>query len=99
MLCVLAAMPWEQQEFVVQEAMETLPETHGSSHTTILRNDGAGPSNIIQTSSNQWQPQFQAERIEREALACHVKHLENELHRVKGLLATVIESSPTIQQN
>ena len=99
MLWVLAAMPWEQQESVVQEAMETLQETHGSSHTAILRNDGAGPNNITQMPSNQWQLQFQAERIEREALACHVKHLEDELHRVKGLLATVIESNPTVQQN
>uniref|UniRef100_A0A2N9FPX2 Aminotransferase-like plant mobile domain-containing protein n=1 Tax=Fagus sylvatica TaxID=28930 RepID=A0A2N9FPX2_FAGSY len=57
-LCVLAAMPWEQQESV-----------------------------------------FQVERTEREALARHVKHLEDELNRVKGMLATVIESSPTVQQN
>jgi hypothetical protein len=98
-LCVLAAMPWEQQESVVQEAMETLQETHGSSHTAILRHDGAGPSNTTQTPSNQCQLQFQVERTEREALARHVKHLEDELHRVKGMLATVIESSPTVQQN
>jgi hypothetical protein len=79
--------------------METLQETHGSSHTVILRHDGAGPSNTIQTLSNQCQLQFQVERTKREALARHVKHLEDELHRVKGMLATVIESSPTVQQN
>ena len=44
-MSVLLAMPWKQQEFVVQAAMETLQETHGSSHIAILRNDGAGPSN------------------------------------------------------
>ena len=92
-------MPWEQQESVVQEAMETLQETHGISHTAILRNDGVRPSNITQTLSNQWQLQLQAERTEQEALSHHVKHLEDELNRVKGLVATVIESSPTIQQN
>ena len=96
---MLAAIPWEQQESVVQEAMETLQETHGSSHTAILRNDGAGPSNTTQMPSNQWQLQLQAERTEREALACHVKHLEDELNRVKGMLATVIESSPNVEQN
>uniref|UniRef100_A0A2N9HD47 Uncharacterized protein n=1 Tax=Fagus sylvatica TaxID=28930 RepID=A0A2N9HD47_FAGSY len=58
-LYVLAAMPWEQQEFV-------------------------------------W---FQVERIEREALTCHIKHLKDELNCVKGMLATVMESSPTIEQN
>uniref|UniRef100_A0A2N9IS89 Aminotransferase-like plant mobile domain-containing protein n=1 Tax=Fagus sylvatica TaxID=28930 RepID=A0A2N9IS89_FAGSY len=98
-LCVLAAMPWEQQESVVQEAMETLKETHGSSHTTILRHDGAGPSNITHTASNQCQLQFQVERTERETLARHIRHLEDELNRVKGMLATVIESNPTVQQN
>uniref|UniRef100_A0A2N9F670 Uncharacterized protein n=1 Tax=Fagus sylvatica TaxID=28930 RepID=A0A2N9F670_FAGSY len=55
-LCVLAAMPWEQHESVVQEAMEILQETHGSSHTAILKNDGAGPSNTTQTPSNQCSP-------------------------------------------
>uniref|UniRef100_A0A2N9I4U0 Aminotransferase-like plant mobile domain-containing protein n=1 Tax=Fagus sylvatica TaxID=28930 RepID=A0A2N9I4U0_FAGSY len=98
-LCVLVAMSWEQQESVVQEAMEILQETHGSSHTAILRNDGARPSNTSQTPSNQWQLPLQAKRTEREALACHVKHLEDELNRVKGLVATVIESSPIVQQN
>ena len=92
-------MPWEQQESVVQEAMETLQKTPGSSHTAILRHDGAGPSNTTQTPSNQCQLQFQVERTEREALAHHVKRLEDELHCVKSLLATVIESSPTVQQN
>ena len=96
---MLAAIPWEQQESVVQEAMEILQETHGSSHTAILRHDEAGPSNTTQTLSNQCQLQFQVERTEREALACHVKHLEDELNRVKGLVATVIESSPIVQQN
>ena len=96
---MLVVMSWEQQESVVQEAMETLQETHGSSHTAILRNDGAGPSNTTQMPSNQWQLQLQAERTEWEALACHVKHLEDELNRVKGLVATVIESSPIVQQN
>jgi hypothetical protein len=82
---------------VVQEAVETLQETHGSSHTAILRNDRAGPSNTTQMLSNQLQLELQAERTKRETLACHVKRLEDELHRVKGLVATVIESSPTIQ--
>uniref|UniRef100_A0A2N9ER27 Aminotransferase-like plant mobile domain-containing protein n=1 Tax=Fagus sylvatica TaxID=28930 RepID=A0A2N9ER27_FAGSY len=75
-LSVLAAMPWEQQESMVQEPMENLQETHGSSHTAILRNDGAGPSNTTQTPSNQWQLELQAERTKREALARHVKRLE-----------------------
>jgi hypothetical protein len=97
-LCVLAPMPWEQRESVVQEAMETLKETHGSSHTAV-RLDRAGPSNITQTPSNQCQLQFQVERTEREALASHIKHLEDELNRVKGILATVMESSPTVEQN
>jgi hypothetical protein len=92
-------MPWEQQESVVQEATKTLKETHGNSHIAILRHDGAKPSNTTQTSSNQCQLQFQVERTEREALACHIRHLEDELNRVKGMLATVIESSPTVQQN
>jgi hypothetical protein len=96
---VLAAMPWEQQESVVQEAMETLKETHSSSHTAILRHDRAGPSNTTQTPSNQCQLQFQVERIEWKALARHIKHLEDELNRVKGMLATVIESSPNVKQN
>ena len=79
--------------------METLKETHGSLHTAILRHDGAGPSNTTQTLSNQCQLQFQVERIEREALARHIKHLKDELNRVKGMLATVIESSPNVEQN
>uniref|UniRef100_A0A2N9EVD4 Aminotransferase-like plant mobile domain-containing protein n=1 Tax=Fagus sylvatica TaxID=28930 RepID=A0A2N9EVD4_FAGSY len=95
-LCVLAVMPWEQQESLVQEAMETLQKTPGSSHTAILRHDGAGPSNTTQTPSNQCQLQFQVERTEREALARHVKHLEDELHRVKGLLATPAAHSTPI---
>ena len=36
-----AAMPGEQEQSVVQAAMETLQETHGSSHRAILGNDGA----------------------------------------------------------
>uniref|UniRef100_A0A2N9GDE3 Aminotransferase-like plant mobile domain-containing protein n=1 Tax=Fagus sylvatica TaxID=28930 RepID=A0A2N9GDE3_FAGSY len=36
-LSVLVAMPWEQEFNVVEEAMETLQETHGSSHPTIKR--------------------------------------------------------------
>ena len=44
-----AAMPWEQEQSVVQAAMETLQETHGSSHRAILGNDGAGSSNTTQT--------------------------------------------------
>ena len=79
--------------------METLQETHGSSHTAILGNDGAGPSNTIQTLSNQWQLEFQAEMTKREAVERLVKCLEDELNCVKGLVATVLESSPTIQQN
>ena len=35
----------------------------------------------------------------REAVERHVKCLEDELNCVKGLVATVLESSPTIQQN
>ena len=78
--------------------METLQETHGSSHIAV-RLDGARPSNITQTPSNQCQLQFQVERTERETLARHIKHLEDELNRVKGMLATVIESSPNVEQN
>ena len=74
---------------MVQEAMETLQETHGSSHIAILRNDGARLSNTTQTSSNQWQLKLQAERTDREVLARHVKRLKDELHRVKALMATV----------
>uniref|UniRef100_A0A2N9F470 Aminotransferase-like plant mobile domain-containing protein n=1 Tax=Fagus sylvatica TaxID=28930 RepID=A0A2N9F470_FAGSY len=69
-----------------------------SSHTAILRNDGAGPSNTTQTPSNQWQLELQAERTEREALARHVKRLEDEFHHVKGeaAAATVdLVSSPS----
>ena len=84
---------------MVQEAMETLKEIHGSSRVAILRHDGAGPSNTTQTPSNQCQLQFQVERIEQEALAHHIKHLENELNHVKGILAMVIESSPAVEQN
>ena len=79
--------------------METMKETHGSSHTAILRHDGAGPSNITQTPSNQCQLQFQVEKTEREDLTRHIKHLGDELNRVKGMLATVIESSPNVEQN
>ena len=82
-------MPWEQQEALVQAAIETLQETHGNLHTTILRNDGAGSSNTTQTPSNQWQLELQAERTDRKALARHVKRLEDKLHRVKALMATV----------
>ena len=79
--------------------METLQETYGSSHTAILGNDGAGPSNTSQTLSNQWQLEFQAEMTKREAVERLVKCLEDELNCVKGLVATVLEPSPTIQQN
>jgi hypothetical protein len=79
--------------------METLIEIHGSSRVAILRYDGAGPSNTTQMPSNQCQLQFQVERTEREALARHIKHLEDELNHVKGMLATVIESSLTVEQN
>ena len=47
-------------------------------------------------SSNQWQLELQAEMTKREALERHVKRLEDELNRVKGLVATVLEFSPTI---
>ena len=92
-------MPWEQEESVVQAAMETLQETHDSSHTAMLGNDGAGLSNTTQTPSNQWQLQLQAEITKREAVERHLKHVENKLNRVKGLVATVLESSPTKKQN
>jgi hypothetical protein len=87
-------MPWEQEESVVQAAMETLQETHGSSHTAMLGNDGAGPSNTTQTPSNQWQLQLQAEITKREAVEHHLKRVEDELNHVKGLVATMLESSP-----
>jgi hypothetical protein len=83
---------------VVQEAMETLKETHGSSHIAV-RHDEAGPSNRTHMSSNQCKLQFQVERTEREALARHIQQSEDELTRVKGMLAMVMESSPTIEQN
>ena len=92
-------MPWEQDFNVVEEAMETLQETHGSSHPIIVRADGAGPSSIPQTPSNELQLELQAERAEREALARQVRRLKDELDHVKGLVATVLESSPNIQQN
>ena len=66
---MLVVMPWEQEFNVVEEAMETLQETHGSSHPTISRDDAVGPSNIPQTQSNQLQLELQAKRAEREALA------------------------------
>uniref|UniRef100_A0A2N9IH32 Aminotransferase-like plant mobile domain-containing protein n=1 Tax=Fagus sylvatica TaxID=28930 RepID=A0A2N9IH32_FAGSY len=83
-LSVLVAMPWEQEFNVVEEAMETLQETHGSSHPTISRDDGAGPSNRTQTPSNQLQLELQAERAEREALAREVGRLKDELDHVKA---------------
>ena len=95
---MLAAMPWKQQESVVQEAMETLKETHGSSYT-VVRHDGARPNNTTHMPSNQCQLQFQVEMTEREALAYHIQHLKDELTRIKGMLATVMESSPTVEQN
>uniref|UniRef100_A0A2N9HUV3 Aminotransferase-like plant mobile domain-containing protein n=1 Tax=Fagus sylvatica TaxID=28930 RepID=A0A2N9HUV3_FAGSY len=98
-LSVLVAMPWEQDFNVVEEAMETLQETHGSSHPIISRDDGAGPSSIPQTPSNELQLELQAERAEREALARQVRRLKDELDHVKGLVAAVLENSPTIQQN
>ena len=45
------------------------------------------------------QLELQAERAEREALARQVQRLKDELDHVKGLVATVLESSPNIQQN
>jgi hypothetical protein len=87
---VLTPMPWEQQESVVQKAMETLKESHVGEHTTV-RNDGVGPSNTDHMSSSQCQLQFQIERTEWEALARHMQQLENELSCVKGMLATVME--------
>uniref|UniRef100_A0A2N9I1M6 Aminotransferase-like plant mobile domain-containing protein n=1 Tax=Fagus sylvatica TaxID=28930 RepID=A0A2N9I1M6_FAGSY len=98
-LSVLVAMPWEQDFNVVEEAMETLQETHGSSHPIISRDDGAGPSSIPQTPSNELQLELQAERAEREALARQVRRLKDELDHVKGLVAAVLENSPNIQQN
>jgi seryl-tRNA synthetase len=92
-------MPWEQEFNVVEETMETLQETHGSSHLTISRDDGAGPSNRTQTLSNQLQLELQAKRAEQEALAREVGRLKDELDHVKGLVATVLKSSPNIQQN
>uniref|UniRef100_A0A2N9FW80 Aminotransferase-like plant mobile domain-containing protein n=1 Tax=Fagus sylvatica TaxID=28930 RepID=A0A2N9FW80_FAGSY len=83
-LSVLVAMPWEQDFNVVEEAMETLQETHGSSHPIIVRADGAGPSSIPQTPSNELQLELQAERAEREALARQVRRLKDELDHVKG---------------
>ena len=96
---MLVAMPWKQEFNVVEEAMETLQETHGSSHPIISRDDGAGPSSIPQTPSNQLQLELQAERAEREALARQVRRLKDELDHVKGLVAAVLENSPNIQQN
>ena len=70
-----------------------------AAYPTILRHDGAGPSNRTQTPSNQLQLELQVERAEREALARQVGRLKDELDHVKGLVATVLESSPNIQQN
>uniref|UniRef100_A0A2N9FC72 Ubiquitin-like protease family profile domain-containing protein n=1 Tax=Fagus sylvatica TaxID=28930 RepID=A0A2N9FC72_FAGSY len=93
-LSVLVAMPWEQDFNVVEEAMETLQETHGSSHPTISRDDGAGPSSIPQTPSNQLQLELQAERAEREALARQVRRLKDELDHVKA--PTLTKRAPTL---
>uniref|UniRef100_A0A2N9HPA1 Uncharacterized protein n=1 Tax=Fagus sylvatica TaxID=28930 RepID=A0A2N9HPA1_FAGSY len=95
-LSVLVAMPWEQEFNVVEEAMETLQETHGSSHPTISRDDGAGPSNIPQTPSNQLQLELQAERAEREALARQVRRLKDELDHVKAPTLTLTKPAPTL---
>ena len=78
--------------------METLKETHVGSNTTV-RHDGAEPSNTTHMPSNQCQLQFQVERTEWEALARHIQQLEDELTRVKGMLATVMESRPTVIMN
>uniref|UniRef100_A0A2N9IQ62 Aminotransferase-like plant mobile domain-containing protein n=1 Tax=Fagus sylvatica TaxID=28930 RepID=A0A2N9IQ62_FAGSY len=94
-LSVLVAMPWEQEFNVVEEAMETLQETHGSSHPTISRDDGAGPSNRTQTPSNQLQLELQAERAEREALARQGKAAKK-----KAKVAMVdLASSPSKRDN
>ena len=45
------------------------------------------------------QLELQAERAERETLARQVGRLKDELDHVKGLVAAVLENSPTIQQN
>uniref|UniRef100_A0A2N9GSI5 Aminotransferase-like plant mobile domain-containing protein n=1 Tax=Fagus sylvatica TaxID=28930 RepID=A0A2N9GSI5_FAGSY len=95
-LSVLVAMPWEQEFNVVEEAMETLQETHGSSHPTISRDDGAGPSNIPQTPSNQLQLELQAERAEREALARQVRRLKDELDPCEGSWWPRPPSPPTL---
>uniref|UniRef100_A0A2N9EZ15 Aminotransferase-like plant mobile domain-containing protein n=1 Tax=Fagus sylvatica TaxID=28930 RepID=A0A2N9EZ15_FAGSY len=83
-LSVLVAMPWEQDFNVVEEAMETLQESHGSSHPIMVRADGAGPSSIPQAPSNELQLELQAERAEREALARQVRRLKDELDHVKA---------------
>uniref|UniRef100_A0A2N9IDU7 Aminotransferase-like plant mobile domain-containing protein n=1 Tax=Fagus sylvatica TaxID=28930 RepID=A0A2N9IDU7_FAGSY len=93
-LSVLVAMPWEQDFNVVEEAMETLQETHGSSHPIISRDDGAGPSSIPQTPSNELQLELQAERAEREALARQVRRLKDELDHVKA--PTLTKRAPTL---
>uniref|UniRef100_A0A2N9FZD7 Aminotransferase-like plant mobile domain-containing protein n=1 Tax=Fagus sylvatica TaxID=28930 RepID=A0A2N9FZD7_FAGSY len=93
-LSVLVAMPWEQEFNVVEEAMETLQETHGSSHPIISRDDGAGPSSIPQTPSNELQLELQAERAEREALARQVRRLKDELDHVKA--PTLTKRAPTL---
>jgi hypothetical protein len=79
--------------------METSQETHGSSHTAVLGNDGAGPSNTTQTSFNQWQLQLQAEITKKEAVERHLKHVEDELNHVKGLVATIQQNQPPPSQN
>ena len=92
-------MPWEQKFNVVEEAIETLQETHGSSHTAVLGNDGAGPSNTTQTLSNQWQLQLQVEITKREAVERHLKRVEDELNHVKGLVATIQQNQSPPSQN
>ena len=49
--------------------------------------------------SNQLQLELQTERTKQEALVRHVERLEDEFHHVKGLVATMIETSPIIKQN
>uniref|UniRef100_A0A2N9EPJ1 Aminotransferase-like plant mobile domain-containing protein n=1 Tax=Fagus sylvatica TaxID=28930 RepID=A0A2N9EPJ1_FAGSY len=80
-LSVLVAMPWEQEFNVVEEAMETLQETHGSSHTAVSK------------------LQLQAEITKKEAVERHLKHVEDELNHVKGLVATIQQNQPPPSQN
>uniref|UniRef100_A0A2N9I4P2 Aminotransferase-like plant mobile domain-containing protein n=1 Tax=Fagus sylvatica TaxID=28930 RepID=A0A2N9I4P2_FAGSY len=97
-------LAWTHQRMFSKKAMEAFSN---SANVSAMRacSDVMGATRIrdqvIQLKRRPTNGSYRSKlkRTEREALACHVKHLEDELNRVKGLVATVIESSPIVQQN